>query len=79
VFAGLKKQALTLEKLLCFHDWLFAEEHDKVTLDPDADDNECLAITKIRELMEDIKLYFPRSQGMGWKVDEIPPTVAFST
>jgi hypothetical protein len=76
-FACLKKQALTLEKLLCFHDWLFAEQHDKVTLDPDVDDNDSLVTTKIRELMEDIKLYFPRSQGMGWKLTKFHQLLHF--
>jgi hypothetical protein len=77
-FAHLKNQAMTLEKLLCFHDWLFAEHHDKVTLDPGIDGNDSFATTKIRELMEDIlKLYFPRNQGMGWKLTKFHQLLHF--
>jgi hypothetical protein len=66
-----------LEKLLCFHDWLFAKQHYKATVDPNIDGQDSLATTKIRKLMDDIKLYFPRDQGMGWKLTKFHQLLHF--
>jgi hypothetical protein len=68
MLAELGQQVKVLEKMLCFHDWLFAEEHRRNTIDPDDVGNDPLSLTKIRDLMHGIKIYFPRSQGMGWKL-----------
>jgi hypothetical protein len=76
-FATLKKQVMTLEKLLCFHDWLFAKQHENATVDPDLDGHDSLATTKIRKLMDDVKFYFPQHQGMGWKLTKFHQLLHF--
>jgi hypothetical protein len=77
VLAELKQQARILEKLLCFHDWLFAKQHKKVTVDPDHVGNDSLSTKKIRALMQDIKIYFPRTHGMGWKLTKFHQLLHF--
>jgi hypothetical protein len=63
-----KGQMKTIERMLTFHDWLFADSHDKTSIDPVVDGGDSTSLVKIRSLMQSIKLYFPRNHGMGWKL-----------
>jgi hypothetical protein len=76
-YAAIRQQVKILEKMLCFHDWLFSDCHDKETIDPDEEGNDPVSLTKIRELMHGIKLYFPRTQGMGWKLTKFHQLLHF--
>jgi hypothetical protein len=77
MLADLKQKVKVLERMLCFHDWLFAKEHLKETIDPDPNGNESIAMQKIRDLLQGIKLYFPRTQGMGWKLTKFHQLLHF--
>jgi hypothetical protein len=73
----LRQKVKVMERMLCFHDWLFAKEHLKATIDPDQDGNDSISLQKIRDLLQGIKLYFPRSQGMGWKLTKFHQLLHF--
>lgn len=77
MLVDLRQKVKVLERMLCFHDWLFAKEHAKETIDPDQDGNESISLQKIRDLMQGIKLYFPRTHGMGWKLTKFHQLLHF--
>jgi hypothetical protein len=77
MLVDLRQKVKVLERMLCFHDWLFAKEHLKANIDVDQDGNDSISLQKIRDLMQGIKLYFPRSQGMGWKLTKFHQLLHF--
>jgi hypothetical protein len=76
-FHVLKQKFKVLERILCFHDWLFADSHDRRDIDPDEEGSDGLSTQKIRHLMSSIKMYFPRPQGMGWKLTKFHQLLHF--
>jgi hypothetical protein len=76
-FGDLKQQMKVLERMLCFNDWLASKKHAKHNIDPDEDGNESISLQKIRDLMIGIKIYFPRRQGMQWKITKFHQLLHF--
>jgi hypothetical protein len=58
-FEDIRQQFKVFEKILCFNDWLTAKKHNNNNIDPADNGNDSLSLTKIRNLMEGIKHYFP--------------------